>query len=222
MRLPRLREWREARGFTQKALSEEAGVREETVTRLEGGASGSPTSARKIANALEIEVSDLLKDPPVPLVGASRSSGDVAVAGPSKLPPPRDMHEALNRAGVTDRLLDSSPLEIEAMFDEFESREAYKEAHATAIRISEAQEAVSSVLEEYEDTDEVQMLQFRALAIDTIASLCFDAILARMLARAGVNSQQVSFIDRAMEQLANIDRVIVDRVMRRLGTFPLQ
>src|SRR5215212_8817727 len=109
MRLPRLREWREARGLTQKTLGEEAGVREETVARLEGGSSGSPTSARKIAKALDIEVADLLENPPVPLVEASPGSEDVAVAGRSKLPPPKDMHEPLNRAGVTDRLVDSSP-----------------------------------------------------------------------------------------------------------------
>jgi transcriptional regulator with XRE-family HTH domain len=69
MKLPRTREWREARGLTQKELSGVAGVGEVTVARIEAGASVIPPTARKIAGALSISVADLLEKPPVPLAG---------------------------------------------------------------------------------------------------------------------------------------------------------
>jgi transcriptional regulator with XRE-family HTH domain len=70
MYAPRLREWREAQGETQKELAERSGVAEHTISRVENGAGLTPPTARKLAGALGISVVDLLESPPSPLAGA--------------------------------------------------------------------------------------------------------------------------------------------------------
>jgi transcriptional regulator with XRE-family HTH domain len=70
VKLARLKEWREARGFTQKELSLEAGVGAKTIARIELGDSVRTTTARKVADALGVTVVDLMENPPVPLVQA--------------------------------------------------------------------------------------------------------------------------------------------------------
>ena len=67
MELARTKEWRESRGLTQRELAAKAGVGEVTVARIETGASVTPPTARKIAEALGVAVADLLERPPVPL-----------------------------------------------------------------------------------------------------------------------------------------------------------
>ena len=70
MKLARTREWRESHGLTQRELAAEAGVGEVTVARIETGASVTPPTARKIAEALGVAVVDLLERPLVPLAEA--------------------------------------------------------------------------------------------------------------------------------------------------------
>jgi transcriptional regulator with XRE-family HTH domain len=67
LKLARTKEWRESHGLTQRELAAEAGVGEVTVARIETGASVTPSTARKIAEALGVAVADLLERPPVPL-----------------------------------------------------------------------------------------------------------------------------------------------------------
>lgn len=86
MQLARLKEWREARGLTQKELSRKAGVGEKTVARMELGDSVRPNTARKVAEALDVTVADLLEHPPVPLVptaasGVQLEAEDLTLAG---------------------------------------------------------------------------------------------------------------------------------------------
>jgi len=78
MQLARTKEWRESRGFTQRELAAEAGISEVTVARLETGHSSTPPTARKIADALDVSVADLLERPPVPL-------GEAPGQGPASL-----------------------------------------------------------------------------------------------------------------------------------------
>ena len=75
MELARTKEWREARGLTQRELAAAASVGEVTVARVETGASVAPPTARKIAAALDVSVVDLLERPPVPLAGAPQQPG---------------------------------------------------------------------------------------------------------------------------------------------------
>jgi transcriptional regulator with XRE-family HTH domain len=78
MKLPRLREWRESRGFTQRELASRADVGEKVVPRAEAGESIRPNTARKLAGALDIEVVDLMERPPVPLAQAPSASPETA------------------------------------------------------------------------------------------------------------------------------------------------
>jgi transcriptional regulator with XRE-family HTH domain len=59
VQLPKLRQWRELRGFTQKELSELSGVSLRGVAGYEAGAEARPNTARKLAEALDLEVMDL-------------------------------------------------------------------------------------------------------------------------------------------------------------------
>jgi transcriptional regulator with XRE-family HTH domain len=65
VKTPRLREWREAMGETQVTLADKSGVAEHTISRIEHGASLRPTTARKLADALGVAVTDLMESPPV-------------------------------------------------------------------------------------------------------------------------------------------------------------
>jgi transcriptional regulator with XRE-family HTH domain len=73
LKLARTKEWRESHGLTQRELAAAAGVGEVTVARVETGASVSPPTARKLAEALAVSVADLLERPPVPLAEASET-----------------------------------------------------------------------------------------------------------------------------------------------------
>ena len=82
MKLERIREWREARGLTQHELAAAADVGHATVARTELGASTTPKTARKIATALGLEVTDLMAEPPAyagkaeaPSTGRSQAEG---------------------------------------------------------------------------------------------------------------------------------------------------
>jgi len=70
MKLPRLREWRESQGLTQRELAARADVSDAVVPRIERGDATRPNTARKLASALDIEVADLMESPPVPLAKA--------------------------------------------------------------------------------------------------------------------------------------------------------
>jgi transcriptional regulator with XRE-family HTH domain len=67
MQLPRLKEWREARGFTQRTLAAEAHTGYVTIYKIEDGNSCTPTTAKKLADALQVDIRDLMEYPPVPL-----------------------------------------------------------------------------------------------------------------------------------------------------------
>lgn len=60
MQVPRLREWRQRRGLIQAELAQAAGVSVRSVAGYEAGGGIRPTTARKVAAALELAVEDLL------------------------------------------------------------------------------------------------------------------------------------------------------------------
>jgi transcriptional regulator with XRE-family HTH domain len=106
---PRLREWRETRGATQAMLSESSGISEHTISRIEHGAPLRPTTARKLADALGVEIADLMESPPV-LLGKAKAL-DVDLEGISDIEElrqiARDLKAEWNRIGmvVHDRAL---------------------------------------------------------------------------------------------------------------------
>ncbi len=60
MKLPRLREWRERRGYTQRGLAGEARVSERSVAGYEAGRNARPNTAHRLALVLEIAPEDLM------------------------------------------------------------------------------------------------------------------------------------------------------------------
>jgi transcriptional regulator with XRE-family HTH domain len=65
MKVPRLKEWREARGFSHRTLAKAAHTSYVTVYSAEAGKNVTPPTAQKFANVLEVEVRDLMENPPV-------------------------------------------------------------------------------------------------------------------------------------------------------------
>jgi transcriptional regulator with XRE-family HTH domain len=75
LQVPRLRQWREFRGLTQKDLAAVSGVSVRAIAGYEAAAGIRPNTARKLAEALDIEVADFFatREPESPLVHAPPS-----------------------------------------------------------------------------------------------------------------------------------------------------
>jgi transcriptional regulator with XRE-family HTH domain len=66
-----LREFRRQRGWSQKDLADESGVGQDTISGIERGQhEPRPSTLRKLAEALEVEVADFFREPALPKVEA--------------------------------------------------------------------------------------------------------------------------------------------------------
>jgi transcriptional regulator with XRE-family HTH domain len=74
VQIPNLRELRELRGLTQKELADVSGVSLRSVAGYEGGAQVRPNTARKLAQALHVEVADLARASSYPKAQAPQPS----------------------------------------------------------------------------------------------------------------------------------------------------
>ncbi len=67
LKLPRLREMRELRGWSQSVLSKEAGVSRDSISNYEtGNREAYPSTAQKLADALGVTIADFMEDSPAP------------------------------------------------------------------------------------------------------------------------------------------------------------
>lgn len=64
MKVPKLREYREAHTLSQSELAERANVDKSTIVRLEGGGEAQPRTIRKLAEALNVTPDVLRAEPP--------------------------------------------------------------------------------------------------------------------------------------------------------------
>jgi transcriptional regulator with XRE-family HTH domain len=73
-----LRRLRKRKGLTQQELAKHAGVSQYTITEIETGRRDPrPSTLRKLANALDVEVADLFQEPrQVKLSGSSAAKSD--------------------------------------------------------------------------------------------------------------------------------------------------
>src|SRR5215218_6165361 len=80
LKLPRLREVREMRGWSQGVLAEQADVSRDSISNYETGHRAAyPATAKKLADALGVEIADLARPAPVE---------ELAGAGKAEAPPP--------------------------------------------------------------------------------------------------------------------------------------
>ena len=71
-----VKEIRRRKGWSQKDLAEESGVGQDTISGIESGRhEPRPSTLRKLADALDVEVADFFREPVVPLVEAPREAG---------------------------------------------------------------------------------------------------------------------------------------------------
>jgi len=87
--LPRLKEWRERRAMTQVDLSAASGVSQDGISAMERGVrSVRPSTARRLAQALDVDVAELVAPPEVP--------------GDPKALAPRIVRRTLEKQGVSN------------------------------------------------------------------------------------------------------------------------
>jgi transcriptional regulator with XRE-family HTH domain len=71
-----VKEIRRRKGWSQKDLAEESGVGQDTISGIESGRhEPRPSTLRKLADALDVEVADFFREPAVPLVEDPREAG---------------------------------------------------------------------------------------------------------------------------------------------------
>lgn len=77
----RLKELREARGLSQEALAEAAGLNAKFYARLEGrGANTTVTTLRRVCTALNVPLTEVFAEPDVPLADDRRAVRDIVGA----------------------------------------------------------------------------------------------------------------------------------------------
>jgi transcriptional regulator with XRE-family HTH domain len=76
-----VKEIRRRKGWSQKDLAEESGVGQDTISGIESGRhEPRPSTLRKLADALDVEVADFFREPAVPLAEAPGEAGPAVVA----------------------------------------------------------------------------------------------------------------------------------------------
>jgi transcriptional regulator with XRE-family HTH domain len=71
-----LREFRRHKGWSQKDLADESGVGQDTISGIEKGRhEPRPSTLRKLADALGVEVADFFREPALPKAEAPRGAG---------------------------------------------------------------------------------------------------------------------------------------------------
>ena len=71
-----VKEIRRRKGWSQKDLAEESGVGQDTISGIESGRhEPRPSTLRKLADALDVEVADFFREPAAPLVEVPKEVG---------------------------------------------------------------------------------------------------------------------------------------------------
>ena len=95
MKLPRLKEVRELHGWSQKRLAEESGVSRDSISNYETGQREAwPATAKRLAEALGVEIADLRG------VAAGPKAGAPSNSGPRRTAAPQITHEALGEHDI--------------------------------------------------------------------------------------------------------------------------
>jgi transcriptional regulator with XRE-family HTH domain len=110
----RVKEIRRRKGWSQKELAEESGVGQDTISGIESGRhEPRPSTLRKLADALDVEVADFFREPAVSLADAPREAGPLNkdeildVVHDAILRQETETQQAANRAIWSQRMQDS-------------------------------------------------------------------------------------------------------------------
>jgi transcriptional regulator with XRE-family HTH domain len=110
----RVKEIRRRKGWSQKELAEESGVGQDTISGIESGRhEPRPSTLRKLADALDVEVADFFREPAVPFADALPPSGPLNkdeildVVHDVILRQETETQQAANRAIWSQRMQDS-------------------------------------------------------------------------------------------------------------------
>jgi len=75
-----VKEIRRRKGWSQKDLADESGVGQDTISGIESGRhEPRPSTLRKLADALDVEVADFFREPAVPLAEAPKAGRPSAI-----------------------------------------------------------------------------------------------------------------------------------------------
>ena len=114
---------RSLRGWNQEELAQRAGLRQRTVSSIETGRSNPhPKTLLKLAQALGVEIADLIEVPTTPKAAASQN--EVEPTRPERVEVPKALAQLLReRAGVHMPLTKLSPSALEELFTAVEDAE---------------------------------------------------------------------------------------------------
>ena len=218
MRIPQLRQWRELRGLTQRELAAKSGVSVRSIAGYEAGAGVRPNTARKLAEALDIEVVNFYAEPEVPKAPAPPSSQE-KLFNNGVLEEERRALSLQSWTSLVNRLADRWEREIEEREAEWQAADRVARKHVKLLpnlnwanEISNtARDVIALATEELEAglfvyTSEEAHSLFRALRrLDTVvdgAELWFDWV-----AETWPKGATVHDIREAAERKAAVERI---------------
>lgn len=171
----RLKEERLLRGWSQRDLAREAGTTAETVSSIETGQhEPRPSTLRKLAEGLGIEVRDFFREPAVPLGDTPREAGR------------QDLEKWLEEHGAKRLLLTD-----EEIIRNFERLATGSDREAIVDRFE--QEARETLREETEVLDDLQLEWARGGALIPKASEALDPTqdkVEQLLKRGGIRGKE--------------------------------
>ena len=128
-------------------LSESSGISEHTISRIEHGAPLRPTTARRLADALGVEVADLMESPPVPSVSLGKAEA-LELEGVSDIDElariARASKAEWKRLAAYDRVVKLSKEEY------LETMRRLEELEHTILEAKQRSQALREKLDEYE------------------------------------------------------------------------
>jgi transcriptional regulator with XRE-family HTH domain len=101
-----LKEYRRQKGLSQKDLADASGVGQDTISGIESGRhEPRPSTLRKLAEALDVQVADFFREPALPKAKAPRGAGQPEEGAPLRGDIPDSLDVLLGRRGIRTRHL---------------------------------------------------------------------------------------------------------------------
>jgi transcriptional regulator with XRE-family HTH domain len=182
-----VKEIRRRKGWSQKDLAEESGVGQDTISGIESGRhEPRPSTLRKLADALDVEVADFFREPAIPLAEAPKEAGLEDEETPGSL---IDAEVLANMAELWNALLSRGLYQLAQLFsDELEKVEKGDSEPSSLGILIDTLENVALGMEanvaaekkelraRYDDEDAVRSKAVLRPAIDRLSALIGEAL----------------------------------------------